>query len=71
MSQNIALISLMKKQWVTPLQALNRCGCLNFSGRICEIRRTLIGSGTQLESEWKQVGAKKVKAFRIIETYLR
>lgn len=65
MSQANELTTLMKRQWVTPLDALNKCGCLNFGGRICEIRRSLIGQGLELVSEWRQVGKKNVKAFRI------
>ena len=65
-TQNERLISLMRQQWMTPLSALQLADCLNFSARVTEIRRILIGTGKELKSMWVNLGLKRVKAYRIV-----
>lgn len=55
----------MRQQWMTPLSALQLAGCLHFSARITEIKRSLIGTGKEAVSMWVAIGEKRVKAYRI------
>jgi hypothetical protein len=62
MTQNTQLIHYMRSNFITPLDALRLCGCLNFGARICEIRKMY-----ELKEMWTTVGKKqkRVKAFKI------
>lgn len=60
MKQN--LLSLLRKQWVTPLIALNKANCLSLSQRCGEFRR----QGINVESKWVDLpSGKRCKAYRI------
>jgi len=81
MKQN--LMALLLKQWVTPLDALNKVGCMSLSQRCGEIRKELqwerdelIAYGRtvmalsipRLHSKWvKLPNGKRVKAYRAIK----
>jgi len=60
-SQLGRLLPLLGRRWVTPLVALEHCGCLRLAARIADFRR----QGHAIESRWHQTktGAR-VKAYR-------
>jgi hypothetical protein len=37
-SQNEQLIELMQKQWVSPLDALSKVGCMRLAARVLDIK---------------------------------
>jgi hypothetical protein len=56
------LIALLCKQWLTPLDALNKAGCLSLSQRCGELRR----EGFRVTDKWVTTPTgKRVKAYRI------
>lgn len=55
------LISLLRRQWVSPLDALNRIGCMSLSQRCGELRR----DGVNVVDKWVSKGGKRFKAYRI------
>jgi hypothetical protein len=58
------LVSLLKTQWITPLDALTRANCLSLSQRVGEMSR----SGYRVEKKWRDLGnGKKVMSYRIVE----
>ena len=66
MSHKAHLTDLMRKRWMTPLDALRLCDCLSFSQRLTEIRKDLIGTKWYLDAEWQTTSTgKRVKAFKI------
>ena len=69
------LLKLLRRQWVTPLDALKHCGCLSLSQRCGEFRHMhrwkLPGPDGKLMpailDKWvKLPGGKRVKAYRAI-----
>lgn len=71
-----ALMKLLLKQWVTPLDALNKVGCMSLSQRCGEIRRderyAIVQPGGEMAprivSKWvKLPSGKRVKAYRAIK----
>jgi hypothetical protein len=63
MTQTQQLIKLMKKKWVTPMDALNHAQCFRLAARVHDIRE----SGIEVHDRWKKVDSgKKVKAYRIL-----
>ena len=63
MTQAAQLSQIMRRRWITPLDALKLAGCLSLSQRCGELRR----SGVNVVSRWVHVGEKRVKAYRIIK----
>ena len=61
MTQTTQLIHYMRKTFVTPLDALRLCGCLNFGARVHEIKRMYNLKEMWIETE----KGKRVKAFKI------
>lgn len=56
------LIRLLQRQWVSPLDALNKVGCMSLSQRCGEFRR----AGINITSRWVQSNGKRYKAYRIV-----
>jgi hypothetical protein len=58
------LVSLLKTQWITPLDALQQAKCLSLSQRCGEMAR----AGYRVEKKWRDLGnGKRVMAYRIVE----
>lgn len=57
------LLKLLKRKWVTPLDALREVGCLSLSQRCGELRRE---AGVQIKDKWVELdGGKRIKAYRV------
>lgn len=56
------LIRLLQRQWVSPLDALQKVGCMSLSQRCGELRR----GGVNVVSRWVQANGKRFKAYRIV-----
>jgi hypothetical protein len=58
------LVSLLKNQWITPIDALMRANCLSLSQRAGEMAR----AGYRVEKKWRDLGnGKRVMSYRIVE----
>jgi hypothetical protein len=56
------LVKLMRRRWVTPLDALQHAGCLSLSQRCGEMRR----AGMAVMDKWVDLDSgKRVKAYRL------
>jgi hypothetical protein len=56
------LLALLQREWVTPLEALQQCGCLSLSQRCGEFRR----EGIRVSDRWVDLpNGKRVKAYRV------
>ena len=56
------IITLLRAGWVTPLDALQKAGCLSLSQRVGELER----SGTAIIRDWlKLPNGKRVRRYRI------
>lgn len=62
MTQAEAIHRLIKRRWITPLDALQLAGCLSLSQRCGELRKR----GVNVVSRWVKVGDKRVKAYRVV-----
>jgi len=57
------LIALLKKQWVTPLMALQQLQCMSLSQRVGELRRS---GEYAIADKWVSTDTKRFKAYRIV-----
>ena len=58
-----ALIVELKRGYLTPIMALERCACLSLSQRCGELRR----DGYKVLDKWVKLnGGKRVKSYRIV-----
>lgn len=64
MSQNSQLISLMKRKWVTPLDALKHCGSMRLAARVHDLRM----QGINVVDRWVERDDTRFKAYKIIGT---
>jgi hypothetical protein len=56
------LLQILRKRYITPLDALREAGCLSLSQRCSEFRR----AGLRIEDKWVELrGGKRVKAYRL------
>jgi hypothetical protein len=56
------LHAALKRRWLTPLDALQHCGCLSLSQRCGELRR----AGVPVQDKWVCLpNGKRVKSYRI------
>jgi hypothetical protein len=56
------LLRLLRRKWVSPLDALREANCLSLSQRCGEMRR----SGLKVKDKWVQLGnGKRIKAYRL------
>lgn len=61
-TQRTRLLSAMRRQWVTPLDALRLCDCLSLAQRVSE----LIREGVNITKDWRKLpSGKQVRAYRI------
>lgn len=52
----------LRRHWLTPITALERCGCFSLSQRCGEFRR----AGLNVRDKWVSLGnGKRIKAYRI------
>lgn len=59
------LLNALKRQWLTPLSAIDAAGCMSLSQRCGEFRRT----GLVVLDKWvKLPSGKKCKAYRIVKS---
>lgn len=56
------LIKLLRRQWVSPIEALNKVQCMSLSQRCGELRR----DGVNVISKWVSSGSKRFKSYRIV-----
>jgi len=59
-SQNQQLIDLMQKRWVSPIDALNKVGCMRLAARVLDIKN----QNYKVIDRW--AGNKKFKEYCII-----
>jgi hypothetical protein len=53
---------LMGRQWVTPVEALEKAQCFSLSQRAGDLRR----AGVKVEDKWVELpSGKRIKAYRI------
>ena len=64
MSQTSQLISLMKRKWVTPQDALRHAGCFRLAARVHDMRL----SGINVIDRWVERDETRFKAYKIINT---
>ena len=56
------LLRLLKRKWVSPLDALSAVGCFSLAQRVSEWR----ASGMRIADKWVELdGGKRVKAYRV------
>jgi hypothetical protein len=56
------LLRLLKRRFVTPLDALREVGCLSLAQRVSEWRK----AGIAITDKWVELaGGKRVKAYRV------
>lgn len=60
-NQRKALEALMKKKWVTPIDALREVGCLRLAARVLEMKQ----AGIPIEDAWVDINGKHYKKYRI------
>lgn len=57
------LLALLRREWVTPVVALNKVGCFSLSQRCGEFRNKL---GLPIVDKWVTTpGGSRVKAYRL------
>ena len=57
------LLDLLKREWVTPIDALERVRCFSLSQRCGEFRR----DGVKVLDKWVQTPTgKRIKAYRVV-----
>lgn len=62
MKMHEKLLALLKKQWVTPVDALNGAGCLSLSQRCGDLRR----DGINVMDKWVDLpSGKRVKSYHV------
>lgn len=62
MTMATRLLHLLGHQWLTPLDALQTCGCMSLAQRVSEFRR----EGIDIEDRWVDLpSGKRVKAYRL------
>lgn len=56
------LLALLKKQWVTPIDALNKVGCMSLAQRVS----VFIRSGMKISKRWVDLpNGKRVRSYRL------
>ena len=62
LSQRNKIAAELRHGWVTPMDALKKCGSMRLGARVFELRRL----GVSIREKWVQINNRtKVKAFRI------
>lgn len=60
-NQKKKLEQMMKRQWVTPIDALREAGCLRLAARVHEMRQ----AGIPIEDAWVDLDGKHYKKYRV------
>lgn len=64
MTMQDRLIELLKSEWLTPLEALHKAGCMSLSQRAGDLGRM----GMSIEKRWVDLpNGKRVMSYRIVE----
>lgn len=64
MTMKADLLEVLRKRWLTPLTALEACGCLSLSQRVGELKR----EGVNVMDMWvKLPNGKTVKAYHVLQ----
>ena len=64
MTMRDTLHNALKRRWLTPIDALQHCGCLSLSQRCGEFRR----AGVPVQDKWVCLpNGKRIKAYRIVK----
>lgn len=61
MTMKTELYKLLKKRWVSPIDALQLVGCMSLSQRCGEFRR----EGVLVVDAWCETNGKRYKSYRI------
>lgn len=62
MTMKTQLLALLKKQWVTPVTALEKVACFSLSQRCGDLRR----DGVTVLDKWVDLpNGKRVKSYRV------
>jgi hypothetical protein len=61
MTMKESLLKLLKRQWLSPVDALRLAGCMSLSQRCGEFRR----DGVNVVDRWVEQGGKRFKTYRI------
>lgn len=65
------LLRVLKRRWLTPLEAVGECGLFSLSQRCGELRRSadLRREGYRVIDKWVHLpSGSRVKAFRVVPT---
>jgi hypothetical protein len=63
MTMKAELLTLLKRQWVTPLVALREVNCLSLSQRVGELER----AGHAVLKDWRNLpNGKRVRAYKVV-----
>ena len=58
------LLALLRRQYVTPLDALNKCGIFSLAQRVSEFRR----DGMTILDRWVETSAgSRIKAYKLLK----
>lgn len=60
-SQRKKLEAMMRKKWVTPIDALREAGCLRLAARVLEMKE----AGIPIEDAWVDIQGKHYKKYRV------
>ena len=67
LTQTDMVLDMIKRDWVTPLDALRECGCFRLGARILELTQ----QGYKIERGWYEYasayGQKKVRKYRLVQ----
>ena len=61
MTQNDSILRLMRRRWITGIEALRECGCFRLAARVYELR----DRGHKVERRWVERNGKRYAAYRI------
>ena len=57
------LILRALKVWISPIEALNKCGTMKLSTRVGELRR----AGYIIHDRWVEANGKRFKSYRLMK----
>jgi len=61
-TKTAALIRLLRRQWVTPIDALNHCKLMSLAQRVSELR----ARGYVIADRWIDMPGSRFKAYRLV-----
>jgi hypothetical protein len=60
-SMESRLLRLLRRKWVSPLEALRDVGCMSLAQRVSEWRR----EGMHITDRWVEANGKRFKSYRL------